>query len=143
MKALLLVAIGLALLVGSASAIAAPPVDSGTLTLLTPAPSLGQPAVFEYTLAGHVNECPNGGTNKCARIQVVCDQPVSPINPDGVVYGEAKPAIHPTVFVLGGGSSEWLQVGGPASCIATLYYWDFHPQQTFVPLASVSFTSDG
>ena len=125
------------------ASVAAPPVPSGTLTLLTASPALGEIASFEYTL-NNVNECPNGGTNKCARLQVICSQAVSEANPDGIVYGEAMPAVHPTDVLLGGtGISEWLQVGGPADCVATLYYWDFHPSQVFVPLASVSFSAGG
>jgi hypothetical protein len=116
---------------------AAPPVPGGTLTLLTASPALGQVASFEYTLSGGVRECPNGGTNKCARIQVVCSQN------GNVVYGEAYPAVHPFNILLGGGGSVWLSNGGPADCMATLYYWDFTPVQTFVPLASVSFTAAG
>jgi hypothetical protein len=46
-------------------------------------------------------------------------------------------------FVLGGGSSAWKSLGGPADCVATLYYWDWHPVQRFVPLASMSFAAGG
>jgi hypothetical protein len=137
MKKLLVLALGLFLMLGVQSVSAAPPVPSGTLTLLTASPALGQVAQFEYTLSGGVNECPNGGTNKCARIQVVCSQ-------SGLqVYADAAPAVHSTGFLLGGGSSVWLTNGGSADCVATLYFWDFHPNQTFVPLASVSFAAGG
>jgi hypothetical protein len=46
-------------------------------------------------------------------------------------------------FILGGGSSAWKSLGGPADCVATLYYWDRHPVQRFVPLASMSFAAGG
>lgn len=70
-----------------------------------------------------------------ARIQVVCSQ-------DGaVVYGEAGPAGQ--AFKLGGGWSPWLVNGGAADCEATLYSWDFHPRQTFVYYASMTFHAEG
>ena len=137
MKKLALFCVSLLLALTLGTVEAAPPVPGGTLTLLTASPALGQVASFEYTLSGGVRECPNGGTNKCARIQVVCSQN------GNVVYGEAYPAVHPFNILLGGGGSVWLSNGGPADCTATLYYWDFTPVQTFVPLASVSFTAAG
>lgn len=65
--------------------------------------------------------------NQDPRIQVTAKQG------EEVVYAAADPA--GARFLLGGGSSLWLQRGGSASCEAILYYWDWHPQQTFVPLA--------
>ena len=71
------------------------------------------------------------GTVSSPRVQVMCTQ-------GGVlVYGEAGPASQS--FLLGGGMSLWLMGGGAADCVATLYEWDWHPQQTFVPYATYAF----
>lgn len=136
MKWLVLVLLLFAVITLRPIAEAAPPVSSGTIVLLTASPALGQVAQFEYTL-NNVNECPNGGTNKCARIQVICSQN------GNVVYGEAYPATHPFNILLGGGGSVWKTNGGNADCVATLYYWDFHPNQVFKALSSVSFIATG
>lgn len=92
-------------------------------------PALGQPLDFIWTTDGlHGNQKP--------RIQVMAYQ-------DGeLVYGEAYPAGE-GFDPLGGGGSLWLTNGGPTRCIATLYYWDFHPVQTFVALASIEFDAAG
>ena len=70
-------------------------------------------------------------TVSAPRIQVMCYQG------DVLVYGEAGPASQS--FLLGGGMSLWLMAGGEADCVATLYQWDWHPQQTFVSFATVAF----
>lgn len=121
----------------TASVATAAPQDGGEITLLTASPSLGNVVNFDFEVSARVKECPDGGTNKCARIQVVCEQAGQ------IVYAEALPATHTTDFTLGGGSSPWLTSGGPADCVATVYYWIWHPQQEFVPLDSVSFTAGG
>jgi hypothetical protein len=72
---------------------------------------------------------------KSPRVQVVCTQ-------DGAVTYAAADAADQS-FVLGGGSSAWKSTGGEADCVATLYYWDWKPVQTFVPLASTSFHAGG
>lgn len=101
---------------------------SGTLTLVTPDPHLGGAAEFTVTTTGW----PAGAD---ARVQVLAYQ-------DGaVVYGEAGPADQ--AFLLGGGSSQWRANGGPAHCVATLYYWQFHPRQIFHPFATVEFDASG
>ena len=65
------------------------------------------------------------------RIQLVCTQ-------DGhVVYGAAHPKDED--FLLGGASSDWLTLGGPATCKADLYYWSYKGQQVFNLLATTSF----
>jgi hypothetical protein len=47
-------------------------------------------------------------------------------------------------FVLGGGSSDWLVSGGPASCTANLYaYGNKAHVQTIKPLASTNFDAAG
>lgn len=121
---LLSVFAGLALFVTSAQAKAA----SGSISLDQPSPALGDTVTFTWSASGlHGNQDP--------RIQVVCYQGAD------LVYGAAYAAGTP--FLLGGGSSLWLERGGTAHCIATLYYWDFHPVQTFVELASVEFDAAG
>ena len=97
-----------------------------TIVLASPNPTLGQYQTFTYVV-------PNV---KSPRIQVVCTQGAL-----GVVYAEAQPADQ--AFFLGGGASVWKTVGGSASCVATLYSWDFNPTQVFVSYASVSFTAAG
>ncbi len=46
-------------------------------------------------------------------------------------------------ILLGGASSTWLSNGGPAECIAQLYYWNFHPVQKQVLLDQIEFSADG
>lgn len=119
-------------------AAAARKTPSGTIAIAAGSDlRLGGVVSFDYTVDGGVNECYPYGTNKCARIQVVCYQG------DAAVYAAAEMAPFNS-FVLGGGSSAWLTNGGPATCEATLYYWQWHPVQTFVPLApSITFEAAG
>ena len=104
------------------------PIPSGSLSLNQVAPRLGEYVTFTWS----VDHLPGWAT---PRIQVICSQD------DVVVYGEAGPAWQS--FLLGGGSSDWLTNGGPAVCVATLYYWQFHPSQIFHPLDSVTFAAGG
>jgi hypothetical protein len=53
------------------------------------------------------------------------------------VYGEIRPVNQ--TFTLGGSISAWVLDGGPAHCVATVFYWDFHPTQTYHFLASTQF----
>lgn len=49
-----------------------------------------------------------------------------------------------TIFVLGGGSSDWKEQGGPAECEAFLYsYGPFRQPMSIRTLASVSFQASG
>jgi hypothetical protein len=107
---------------------AAPQPPSGTITLDQADPHLGDWVTFTWATTGLKG-------NQHPRIQIMCYQS------SALVYGEAGPATQS--FLLGGASSAWLYVGGPAECIATLYYWDWHPVQTFVPLASIGFAAGG
>ena len=104
------------------------PIPSGSLSLDQPVPALGDWITFTWS----VSNLPGWAT---PRIQVICSQD------DVVVYGVAGPAWQS--FLLGGGSSNWLTNGGPAVCVATLYYWQFHPSQIFHPLDSVTFAAGG
>ena len=134
MKRTLLIAIltmsvlGATMLTGT-TAEARKPVSGGStasITLNQADPHLGDWVTFTYVVPGTVSS---------PRVQVVCYQ-------GGVmVYGEAGPATQS--FLLGGASSQWLTNGGAASCTATVYEWDWHPVQTFVPYASVDFAVAG
>lgn len=111
---------------------------TGTIALNpTPDAKLGNTITFNWSAEGlHGNQKP--------RIQVIAYQDTDgDLQVDDVVYGEAGPAGQG--FLLGGASSLWLNQysNQPAHCVATLYYWDFHPQQTFVPLATVEFDAAG
>jgi hypothetical protein len=57
------------------------------------------------------------------------------------VYGEIRPVGQS--FTLGGSMSAWVVDGGAAHCTATLFYWDFHPTQTYHFLASTGFDAAG
>lgn len=46
-------------------------------------------------------------------------------------------------FLLGGNSSLWLQLGGSADCVATLYAYSFSGGETIRTLATTSFTAAG
>lgn len=115
-----------------------PPAGSGTLALATPEPvAFGDSITFAFT-----------GTDelKNPRIWVDAFQ-------DGVrVYGEGIGAAE--TAVLGGGSSDWVEKGGgPADCVATLYYipkangnseWNGHGGQgPHVTLAVCEFHAEG
>ena len=75
-------------------------------------------------------------TVKNPRIEVLCYQ-------DGdLVFGMAGSVTYE--FQLGGGSSTWLVVGGPADCTANLFYFGYHAgKQTYNKLASTSFSAGG
>jgi hypothetical protein len=58
------------------------------------------------------------------------------------VYGEAGSP--DWAFLLGGGGSIWKSVGGPASCVANLYYFSWKAgQPTAVYLATTNFDATG
>lgn len=115
------------MIVGTVQAKGKPPrgdvAPAASVTLNQVDPHLGDWVTFSYSADV------TGG--KDLRIEVMCRR-------DGqVVYGEAGPAGQS--FLLGGAMSTWYTTGGAAECVATLYYWDFHPAQTFVALATTSF----
>jgi len=87
-------------------------------------------------LGGDVTFTTYYGSVKYPRIQVTCYQS------DVLVYGEAGTYDH--AFLLGGGWSLWLELGGSASCTADLYYWgSLHGQEQFEWMASTSFDATG
>ncbi len=104
--------------------LAAKPVREDSITLVGTA-YLGSTVSFSYTLAKHVKD---------PRIQVVCSQG------EDVVWAAAQPAPGNS-FLLGGLESDWLDNGGSASCVATLYRWQFHPSETMIVYASITFTA--
>ena len=55
-----------------------------------------------------------------------------------LVYSETQP--NTATFTLGGTSSPWRTTGGPAYCVADLYYWN---SQGFNWLAGAQFTASG
>jgi hypothetical protein len=90
-------------------------------------PSLGSYVAFSTGYPTNV---------KNPRIEVLCYQG------SDLVYGAAGSVDHS--FLLGGGSSVWLQVGGAAECTANLFYFGTHAgSQTYNWLASTSFSAGG
>lgn len=89
-------------------------------------PHLGDWVNFTVTYPKSVNKYG-------VRIQVICYQN------GNLVYGEAGP--YTQSFLLGGASSEWQQLGGPADCVADLYYWSYNGGQKFNWLASADFVA--
>jgi hypothetical protein len=122
--------IGIALIAFSATA-----ADAGG-PKHAPAGTIAVASGSSLKLGGTVNFTYSAVNVKSPRIQVICSQ-----GDLGVVYGEAYPAGQS--FLLGGGGSLWKTGGGQATCVATLYYWDFTPSQIFNPVASVSFMAAG
>ena len=104
------------------------PGPSGSLYLDQCDPVLGDVVTFTW----QVSNLPGWAE---PRIQVVCYQGTT------LVFGTAAPANDPVL--LGGAASDWRTNGGPAECIATLYYWRFHPRQEFNLLANNSFSARG
>ena len=99
-----------------------------SFSLNEPDPHLGGAVTF-------TSSYPKGTKNP--RIQVMCYQS------DALVYGEAGPDDH--TVLLGGGASEWLEKGGPASCVADLFdlVWNGNNEQQVTWLGSVSFDAAG
>lgn len=137
MKKILLALAAALILAVPAVAKALPAVGSGTITLNQATPAFGDLLSFTTT-----------GTDglKNPRIWISCTQA------DVLVYGEGIGA--GDTFKLGGGSSQWVtNGGGPAECIADLYWipkanghgeWKYPgPQGAPVVLATISFHAEG
>jgi hypothetical protein len=144
MKRIILVAAALAAILIVLPVGAAKPVPTGTIAIAAGSELfLGDTVTFDYTVSDIGNHD--------ARIEVDCYQAVpfdytdsngvTHTQTDPLVYASAAPASDPVV--LGGAGSVWLWHGGAAECTATLYYWNNHPSQMFVPLAEVSFSTGG
>lgn len=107
---------------------------TGTLALNpTPAPALGATITFSWTTEGlHGQER--------ARIQILAYQDTDGDGQmDDLVYTWADWA--DAGFLLGGGSSQWLENGGPASCHADLGFFDQHDRWNTID--SVDFAAAG
>lgn len=102
--------------------------QSGTISLDQSLPvTLGQTITFTTTYEGLKKD-------QQPQIQITGFQ-------NGVeVYHNSQFPTPP--WILGDGSL-WAQNGGPAHCIAILYYWDYHPHGQQVILASLEFDANG
>lgn len=108
---------------------------TGTISLDQPNPALGDTVTFTCTTEGLRG-------NQDARVEVQAFQDVDGDGQmDDIVYGEAWGI--GVSFLLGSGSSPWLTRGGPAHCVAKLYYWDNHPAQHQVVLDTIEFDAAG
>ena len=131
MRRFLAVAFAAALVLSlAAPAAAAPAPLSGTIVLDTAAPAYGQPVTFTTSVTGRLKHY------QYPLVYVACSQA-------GVlVYGQLD---YPdAAFLLGGGSSDWVTLGGgPADCTATLYIYPGLHSGPIVWLASVAFSAGG
>lgn len=104
------------------------------------------PAALGATVTFTVDGVPNNVKNARVLINAYQD--------DSLVYGEAGSVHQATCdgedslgycgFLLGGGSSTWLSNGGPAHCVASLFYFSQHAgQQTQITLATTEFDAAG
>lgn len=84
----------------------------------------------------------------CARVLVEC------LQSGNLVYGEAGSIAQArgsgdplgySGFLLGGSGSIWVydNPNTPADCVATLFYFDNNPAQTFNVIATTSFHAEG
>jgi hypothetical protein len=87
--------------------VSAPRVETTSIALNQQLPRLGQIATFSTTY-------PKKMEHYQPRIQVLCYQTGE------LVYAASGTTDH--VFVLGGAASQWLTNGGPAECVAEMYY---------------------
>jgi hypothetical protein len=113
---------------------------AGKNVSVTPWISLSNPsgaaAASSLTLGSTVTFAAGYPTNvKNPRVEVLCYQ-------DGqLVFGMAGAVNY--AFVLGGGGSIWLDVGGAADCTANLYYFGSKAGvSTYNWLASTHFTAE-
>ena len=100
--------------------------DSGA-RLTVGDPHLGDWVTFSTVVPKNVNN---------PRIEVLCSQ-------DGKLTYGAAGAVDES-FQLGGGSSAWRDAGGPADCVANLFFfsWKANTPSSTV-LASTSFSAGG
>lgn len=108
---------------------------TGTIQVDPSTPAvLGQPLNFIVTTDGlHGSQNP--------RVECFAYDP----NTNDLIYGEVYGVSNGVAVFnpLGGGGSLWLTQGGPAHCIARLFYFDFHPNQVQVELARLEFDAAG
>lgn len=95
-----------------------------------PVPALGATVTFTVT------DVPKNVKNP--RVEVLAYDPDS----DALIYGEAGATSDG--FLLGGGGSQWKTQGGPAHCVANLFYFGKDKgQQTYEHLAGCEFDAAG
>ena len=96
---------------------------------------LGGTVSFDVTFSpDNLDKKHKGGV----RVEVLAYDPET----GDLIYGMA--AHHDQPFVLGGGSSQWLTQGGPANCVANLYFWSYKGNvQRYNLLASQTFEASG
>ncbi len=120
---------------------AAKPTPSGTIAVAAGSDlSLGGLVTFDWSVANF------GGNNP--RINVECYQGGTQVL--GIGHNAepqlGDPPFDGASFVITAHPYEatWIDGNtGPADCVATLYYWDFHPVQTFHAVATVAFAVSG
>lgn len=102
---------------------------SSSITINQTDPHLGGSVTFTTSVSGLA-----GG--EWAMVGVSCSQSGT------LVYGALDTP--EATFLLGGGSSLWLQRGGEADCVASLYAYGWKGgQESIRALASVSFHASG
>ena len=113
------------------NAVAPAPTPATTITLNESDPHLGGTVTFTCT---NLPKVP--GNTGGVRIQILAYQ-------DGaLIYGTA--GSHDESFLLGGSWSQWMEKGGPAHCVADLYYWSYKGgHQSFHWLATTTFDAAG
>jgi hypothetical protein len=119
----------LAVVVSTASATPKSAVSDPSITLDQSDPHLGGVVTFTVRYPTKV---------KSPRVAVRC------YSADGtLIYAEAGP--YDQSFLLGGASSDWLTVGGPAHCTGELFYfvWNGNQPQQYYSLAWTSFDAAG
>lgn len=110
-----------------------PPQDATISLNPGPAPALGVEVTFSYTLPSNLHLPPIGEPGS-ASIRIDAYRP----SDGGHIFATAGYADRS--FLLGGASSPWLTEGGPAQCVATLYYLKNNKVND---LASVAFEAAG
>jgi hypothetical protein len=94
---------------------------------------LGGTVSFDVTFSpDNLDKKHKGGV----RVEVIAYDPSG-----AIIFGTAQH--YDQSFVLGGGWSPWREQGGPAHCVANLYYFSYHGSQQYNRLASVSFEAAG
>jgi hypothetical protein len=129
LTSLAVLCVTLAVMVPSASAAPKSAVSDPRLALDQSDPHLGGVVTFTAKYPTRV---------KSPRIAVRC------YSSDGtMIYAEAGAYDHS--FLLGGASSDWLRVGGPAHCTGELFYfvWNGTKPQQYYSLAWASFDAAG
>jgi len=111
-------------------------VETGTLAVATGSElKLGGTVTFDVTFSpDNLDKKNKGGV----RVQIIANDPTT----HDTIYAMARH--YDEAFLLGGGWSPWLEQGGPAHCVASLYYWSYQGGgQQFNHLATIEFDAAG